>query len=138
MPKPVFFNPDGWAITFPCIDGGTVSSVEVRQFDGLNWEAFYEGQGAAIKAFSKEAGGDTDTVAEAARKPAKAKRAPRSAALLWLLSVLEALLTFALPVVLILLATRNGGQSKKPPWRAEKPGVPWYLPGKPMTGGVGG
>ena len=25
-------NPDGWAITFPCLDAGTVSSVEVRTF----------------------------------------------------------------------------------------------------------
>ena len=46
-------NPDGWGITLQCIDGGTISSVEIRQFDGLNWESCIEGSGSAIKAFSK-------------------------------------------------------------------------------------
>ena len=47
-------NPDGWAVTLQCVDPGTISSVEVRRFDGQNWDAFYAGQGAAIKKFSKE------------------------------------------------------------------------------------
>ncbi len=47
-------NPDGWAVTLHCVDPGTIASVEVRRFDGQNWEAFYSGQGAAIKSFSKQ------------------------------------------------------------------------------------
>lgn len=31
-------NPDGWAVTFQCLDPGTVCSVEVRVFDGQHWE----------------------------------------------------------------------------------------------------
>ena len=48
-------NPDGWGVTLPCIDGGTISSVELRRFDGLNWEACFngDGEGASIKGFSK-------------------------------------------------------------------------------------
>jgi hypothetical protein len=46
-------NPDGWGITFQCLDGGTATSVEVRQFDGQHWEEYIEGAGAAIKTFSK-------------------------------------------------------------------------------------
>lgn len=53
-------NPDGWAITFQCIDPGTVADVEVRRFDGRHWEDFIEGEGAAIRAFSK---GDESAVA---------------------------------------------------------------------------
>jgi hypothetical protein len=45
-------NPDGWAVTFACLDPGTVSSVEVQRFDGQHWEDFIEGQGAAIKGSS--------------------------------------------------------------------------------------
>ena len=44
-------NPDGWAVTFQCLDPGTVSAVEVRRFNGLNWEAFVEASG--ITEFSK-------------------------------------------------------------------------------------
>ena len=44
-------NPDGWGITFQCIDPGTVQGVEVRRFDGHNWEGFIEQSG--IKEFSK-------------------------------------------------------------------------------------
>ena len=44
-------NPDGWAVTFQCLDPGTVSAVEVRRFNGLNWEAFIEASG--ITEFSK-------------------------------------------------------------------------------------
>ncbi|KAL1511836.1 hypothetical protein AB1Y20_005121 [Prymnesium parvum] len=45
-------NPDGWAVTFQCLDPGTVSAVEVRTFDGQHWEEFIEGDGASIRAFS--------------------------------------------------------------------------------------
>jgi len=45
-------NPDGWAITFACLDPGTVSGVEIKTFDGQNWESCIDGQGAAIKSFS--------------------------------------------------------------------------------------
>ncbi|XP_016903270.2 uncharacterized protein LOC103502595 isoform X1 [Cucumis melo] len=44
-------NPDGVAITFKCVDPGTLTHVEVRQFDGSNWEASYDHTG--IASFSK-------------------------------------------------------------------------------------
>ena len=44
-------NPDGWAVTFQCLDPGTVEGVEVRRFDGQHWEAFIADSG--INAFSK-------------------------------------------------------------------------------------
>ena len=128
-------NPDGWAVTFQCVDGGTISSVEVRQFDGLNWEAFIAGQGSAIKSFSKSqqqqaspAAGDAgEASTEAAVVKQLATRRP-SLVLLWLSSLVEVLATLALPVVLVLLVTRNYQYDRKL----------WLLPGKPMTGGVGG
>ena len=48
--------------------------------------------------------------------------------LLWLSSLVEVLATLALPLVLVLLVTRNYQYDRKL----------WLLPGKPMTGGVGG
>jgi len=47
-------NPDGWAVTFQCLDGGTANEVEVRRFDGVHWEDFIEAEGKAIRAFSKD------------------------------------------------------------------------------------
>lgn len=44
-------NPDGVAITFKCVDPGTLTHVEIRQFDGSNWEASYGHTG--IASFSK-------------------------------------------------------------------------------------
>ncbi|XP_022158666.1 centromere protein V isoform X2 [Momordica charantia] len=44
-------NPDGVAITFKCVDPGTLTHVEIRQFDGKNWEASYAHTG--IASFSK-------------------------------------------------------------------------------------
>ena len=44
-------NPDGWAVTVHCLEAGSVDHVEVRAFDGKNWESFIEGSG--IRAFSK-------------------------------------------------------------------------------------
>ncbi|KDO19094.1 hypothetical protein SPRG_15573 [Saprolegnia parasitica CBS 223.65] len=35
-------NPDGFAITIACIAPGTVQHVEVKRYDGQNWEAQYE------------------------------------------------------------------------------------------------
>jgi hypothetical protein len=32
-------NPDGVAVTFRCVDPGTLTHVEIKQFDGLNWES---------------------------------------------------------------------------------------------------
>ena len=46
-------NPSGWAVTFQCLDAGTVASAEVRCFDGLHWEDCIGGAGAAIRAFSE-------------------------------------------------------------------------------------
>ncbi len=47
-------NPDGWAVTFACLDdGGAVDDVETRHFDGLNWESHIAGAGSAIRAFSR-------------------------------------------------------------------------------------
>ncbi|XP_010273210.1 PREDICTED: centromere protein V [Nelumbo nucifera] len=34
-------NPDGIAVTVKCVDPGTLSHVEIRQFDGVNWETSY-------------------------------------------------------------------------------------------------
>ena len=31
-------NPDGVAVTVHCLDEGTVKTVEMKQFDGKNWE----------------------------------------------------------------------------------------------------
>ncbi|PPD83662.1 hypothetical protein GOBAR_DD19387 [Gossypium barbadense] len=31
-------NPDGIAVTLACLDPGTLSHVEIRNFDGKNWE----------------------------------------------------------------------------------------------------
>jgi len=33
-------NPDGYAITFAALDEGTVDSIEIKRFDGRNWENF--------------------------------------------------------------------------------------------------
>jgi hypothetical protein len=40
-------NPNGVAITVHCIDPGTVSSVQARQFDGQHWEQAYASTGIA-------------------------------------------------------------------------------------------
>ena len=34
-------SPDGIAVTFRCVDPGTLTHVEVKQFDGQNWENSY-------------------------------------------------------------------------------------------------
>ncbi|KAL5745207.1 hypothetical protein ACOSP7_026353 [Xanthoceras sorbifolium] len=38
-------NPDGIAVTFRCVDMGTLSHVEIKQFDGRNWESSYNQSG---------------------------------------------------------------------------------------------
>ena len=40
-------NPDGVAVTIACIDAGTVASVDVKSFDGRNWEASHAASGIA-------------------------------------------------------------------------------------------
>ncbi|KAL5811826.1 hypothetical protein ACOSQ3_026776 [Xanthoceras sorbifolium] len=40
-------NLDGIAVTFRCVDTGTVSHVEIKQFDGRNWESSYNQSGIA-------------------------------------------------------------------------------------------
>ncbi|KAL6003400.1 hypothetical protein ACLOJK_023623 [Asimina triloba] len=35
-------NPDGVAVTCMCVDPGTLSDIEIRHFDGSNWEKSYE------------------------------------------------------------------------------------------------
>ncbi|CAM6102713.1 unnamed protein product [Calypogeia fissa] len=34
-------NPDGIAVTVHCIDPGSVKSIEVKKFDGQNWESSF-------------------------------------------------------------------------------------------------
>ncbi|XP_065857973.1 uncharacterized protein [Euphorbia lathyris] len=34
-------NPDGVAVTLTCVDPGTLSHVEIKQYDGQNWETSY-------------------------------------------------------------------------------------------------
>ena len=31
-------NPDGWSVNARCLDAGTVERLEVKPFDGRNWE----------------------------------------------------------------------------------------------------
>ncbi|XP_028784761.1 centromere protein V-like [Neltuma alba] len=40
-------NPDGVAITFKCVDPGTLKSVEIKHADGRNWESAYLQTGIA-------------------------------------------------------------------------------------------
>ena len=40
-------NPDGVAVTVHCLDAGTVDGVEVKRFDGAQWEAAYAGSNIA-------------------------------------------------------------------------------------------
>ena len=40
-------NPDGVSITFRCVDPGTLTHVEIKQFDGRNWEDSYNQTGIA-------------------------------------------------------------------------------------------
>lgn len=44
-------NPDGVAVTFRCVDSGTLKHVEIKQFDGRNWDSSYSQTG--ISAHSK-------------------------------------------------------------------------------------
>jgi hypothetical protein len=34
-------NPDGFSITLRCVDPGTLTHVEIKNFDGQNWERSY-------------------------------------------------------------------------------------------------
>ncbi|KAF5177849.1 centromere protein V, partial [Thalictrum thalictroides] len=44
-------NPDGIAVTLACVDPGTLAHVEIKHFDGNNWETSY--QHSSIASFSK-------------------------------------------------------------------------------------
>lgn len=45
-------NPDGFAVTLWCVDRSNIRSVDIRHFDGQNWEKFIES--SSITAMSKE------------------------------------------------------------------------------------
>lgn len=34
-------NPDGVAVTYRCVDPGTLTHVEIKHYDGQNWEGSY-------------------------------------------------------------------------------------------------
>ncbi|CAI8597185.1 unnamed protein product [Vicia faba] len=38
-------NPDGVSVTFRCVDPGTLTNFEIRNFDGKNWEQSYNETG---------------------------------------------------------------------------------------------
>nr|XP_043633384.1 uncharacterized protein LOC122604565 [Erigeron canadensis] len=40
-------NPDGIAITYKCVDPGSITHVEIKHFDGLNWEISHKSTGIA-------------------------------------------------------------------------------------------
>ncbi|PON75798.1 Glutathione-dependent formaldehyde-activating enzyme/centromere protein V [Parasponia andersonii] len=40
-------NPDGVAVTYKCVDPGTLVHVEVQCYDGRNWESSYDEAGIA-------------------------------------------------------------------------------------------
>jgi len=40
-------NPDGVAVTFRCVDPGTLTHVEIKHYDGRNWESSYNQTGIA-------------------------------------------------------------------------------------------
>ncbi|KAK9724850.1 hypothetical protein RND81_05G102900 [Saponaria officinalis] len=42
-------NPNAVSINVPCVDPGTIDGVEVRMFDGLNWEDSYYKHHVAAK-----------------------------------------------------------------------------------------
>ncbi|KAI6691442.1 hypothetical protein NL676_028270 [Syzygium grande] len=44
-------NPDGIAVTYRCVDPGTLAHVEIKQYDGKNWESSYVASG--ISSYSK-------------------------------------------------------------------------------------
>ncbi|XP_008789274.2 centromere protein V [Phoenix dactylifera] len=47
-------NPDGVAVTFKCVDSGTLRHIEIRCFDGRNWEKSYDQ--SSVSSFSKLSG----------------------------------------------------------------------------------
>ncbi|KAL1365390.1 hypothetical protein HN51_013426 [Arachis hypogaea] len=44
-------NPDGVAVTFRCVDPGTLTHIEIRKADGKNWESWFNQ--SDISSFSK-------------------------------------------------------------------------------------
>ncbi|KAG7609470.1 Mss4-like superfamily [Arabidopsis suecica] len=45
-------NPDGVAVTVKCVKSGTLAHIEVKSYDGQNWEMSHKKTG--IASFSKE------------------------------------------------------------------------------------
>ncbi|CAN0914742.1 Centromere protein V [Linum grandiflorum] len=45
-------NPDGVAVTFKCVDPGTLTHVDIKHFDGKNWDTSYSQSG--ISSCSKD------------------------------------------------------------------------------------
>ncbi|PIA29574.1 hypothetical protein AQUCO_05800009v1 [Aquilegia coerulea] len=41
-------NPDGIAVTLACVDPGTLTHVEIKHFDGKNWETSYQHSSIAL------------------------------------------------------------------------------------------
>lgn len=67
-------NPDGIAVTIACIDPGTVESVEVKQFDGRNWEASAAATGiAACSVVAAEAAPEVAPVVAPVAPPLKGR-----------------------------------------------------------------
>ncbi|XAR73565.1 hypothetical protein NMG60_11007575 [Bertholletia excelsa] len=42
-------NPDAIAVTFRCVDPGTLVHAEIKHFDGMNWETSYNESGIASR-----------------------------------------------------------------------------------------
>ncbi|KAI4321239.1 hypothetical protein MLD38_034645 [Melastoma candidum] len=47
-------NPDGIAVSFRCVDPGTIAHVEIKDYDGQNWESSYNSSGIASYSKSPE------------------------------------------------------------------------------------
>lgn len=107
-------NPNGWGVTFHCLEGGTVSSVDVKYFDGIHWEDFIEGSG--IQGFSDSADGGGSNKAEGGADDDDSVNAddddapPSSAALSIAWSVLDVIGTLLLPLVLIVVVSMRSGK----------------------------
>ncbi|XP_077236015.1 carbon-sulfur lyase [Tasmannia lanceolata] len=46
-------NPDGVSVSVACVDPGTLADVEIKHFDGRNWEKSYEQSSIASHSKSK-------------------------------------------------------------------------------------
>lgn len=48
-------NPDGWSVNARCLDAPDAVKLHLSEFDGRNWEAFWQSHGDAFAQRSKEA-----------------------------------------------------------------------------------